>query len=97
MSRHAESPYKADTRWRLLRARDVAAELAISEPTVWRLARSGELARVRVGGSVRFLRDDVETLIARGRTAERPVQEESPAGGPGSDHPIPGEGGRASP
>ena len=51
----------------LLRITEVAEWLAVSVPTVNRLARAGELERVHIGGSTRYRRADVEALIARGR------------------------------
>jgi excisionase family DNA binding protein len=64
MSDHAPSNYPLA--FRLLRVRQVAEVLAVSEPTVWRLARTGELRVVRVGGSTRFLPGDVQSLVADG-------------------------------
>ena len=57
-SRHVSSP--------LLRARDVAECLCLSEATVWRLAREGVLPGVRIAGSTRFRPDDVHALVTRG-------------------------------
>lgn len=71
-SRHASSP--------LLRARDVAERLCLSEATVWRLARESVLPRVRIAGSTRFRPGDVHALIARGLS---PEDDEGPAGKPG--------------
>ncbi|MCC6970887.1 MAG: helix-turn-helix domain-containing protein [Phycisphaerales bacterium] len=51
----------------LLRARDVAALLAISVRCVWRLAASGDLPRpIRLGGSTRWRAHELEEFIARG-------------------------------
>jgi excisionase family DNA binding protein len=52
---------------RLLRIRDAAALLSVSERTVWHLIRSGELAAIRPAGlrAIRIARDDVEKLIGR--------------------------------
>jgi excisionase family DNA binding protein len=49
----------------LLRPEDVAERLAVSKVTVYRLARSGELASVRIGAQVRFRADAVEDFLAR--------------------------------
>jgi excisionase family DNA binding protein len=56
---------------RLLRQEDVADLLAVSKTTVYRLARSGELASVRVRGMFRFRRQAVADFLA---AAERPVR-----------------------
>jgi excisionase family DNA binding protein len=50
----------------LLRVREVAADLAVSIRTVWRLIASGELAAVRIGRSVRITRDSLSTFIENG-------------------------------
>lgn len=83
MLAHGESGYRAPEP--LLRVRDVAARLAVSEPTVWRLVRVGELEPVRVGHSTRFRREDVEELISRGRerAPSTPSEDEDPTGRPG--------------
>jgi len=49
----------------LLRPDDVARVLAVSKATVLRLARSRELASVRIGGQVRFRLEAVEEFLAR--------------------------------
>jgi excisionase family DNA binding protein len=56
---------------RLLRPEDVADLLAVSKATVYRLARSGELASVRVRGMFRFRPQAVADFLA---AAERPVK-----------------------
>jgi excisionase family DNA binding protein len=56
---------------RLLRPKDVVGLLAVSKTTVYRLARSGELASVRVRGMFRFRRQAVADFLA---AAERPVR-----------------------
>jgi excisionase family DNA binding protein len=56
---------------RLLRPEDVANLLAVSKATVYRLARSGELASVKVRGMFRFRRQAVANFLA---AAERPVK-----------------------
>lgn len=43
----------------LLTVRDVAALLSVSETTVYRLKRHGEISFVQVGGSLRFRPADV--------------------------------------
>ena len=50
---------------RLLRAREVARALALSERQVWNLSRRGVLGRVvRVGRSTRWRESAVRALIA---------------------------------
>jgi excisionase family DNA binding protein len=56
---------------RLLRPEDVANLLTVSKTTVYRLARSGELASVKVRGMFRFRRQAVADFLA---AAERPVE-----------------------
>ena len=61
----------------LLKATEVAEKLLVSTSTVWRIADRGELRRVRFGPqAVRFLRADVEALIAK-------AVDEGPASAPG--------------
>lgn len=51
----------------LLKTKDVAEKLAISPSTVRRLAASGDLTPIRIGGaSTRYRLSDVEALIDRG-------------------------------
>jgi excisionase family DNA binding protein len=52
---------------RLLRIREAAALLSVSERTVWHLIRSGDLIAIRPPGlrAIRIARDDVEKLIGR--------------------------------
>jgi excisionase family DNA binding protein len=71
MINHEDASYRHPLTPSLLRVRDVAERLSVSEPTVRRLVSSGELRRVRLGGSVRFRPQDVEALIERGHN--RPV------------------------
>ena len=50
----------------LLRVSDVAQILNLGVSSVWRLARNGQLpAPIRVGGSTRWRRADIESLIGR--------------------------------
>jgi len=42
---------------------EVAAMLALPKSTVYELARRGELPCARLGRTVRFLRDDIETRL----------------------------------
>lgn len=57
----------------LLRARDVAERLSISASAVYRLAETGELPCVRIGGAVRFEQADVDRYIERNRTPVRTI------------------------
>jgi|GEM_PF-1668720 excisionase family DNA binding protein len=54
----------------LLRPQDVAEVLAVSKVTVYRLARTGELASVRIRGQVRFRPEAVEEYLARPEAPE---------------------------
>ncbi len=48
-----------------LTAREVAQLLGVNRATVYKLAAAGELAHLRIGGAVRFRRDDVEAYLRR--------------------------------
>ncbi len=48
----------------LLSVPDVAERFGVSEATVWRLLRRGELARVKVGTSTRVPADAVAAFVA---------------------------------
>lgn len=47
----------------VLDTREAAAYLAVEPPTVYRLARSGELPHVRVGRSLRFRVEDLNRYL----------------------------------
>lgn len=47
----------------LLRARDVARELALTTDTVYEMAARGDLPAVYLGRNVRFPRREIERLI----------------------------------
>jgi excisionase family DNA binding protein len=64
VSRETDQP---DT---LLRLREAAKILAVSERQVWNLIASGVLERVRIGGSTRVRRSDVERVVRVGATQE---------------------------
>lgn len=53
---------------RLITIPDVADRLAVSKRTVERLVAAGEIAVVRLGGSIRFLPADIDELVRRRRT-----------------------------
>jgi excisionase family DNA binding protein len=50
---------------RLLTPAEVAVELRISAPTVYRLIAAGELPAAKVGGQLRIERAEVEALLTR--------------------------------
>jgi excisionase family DNA binding protein len=50
----------------LLTVREVADVMRVSNMTVYRLIRSGELMATRVGRSYRIYEDDVSAYLARG-------------------------------
>jgi excisionase family DNA binding protein len=54
---------------KLLRVREAAQILDVSQRTIWRLLDDGELTRIRVGKSVRVERAQLEQFIARQRKA----------------------------
>lgn len=62
MSSHEQKGYPGVDQ--LLRLRDVAELLALSEPTVRRLAKNGALPSVRIGAAIRYRQSDVRRLIA---------------------------------
>ena len=49
----------------LLKPREAARRLSISERSLWALGASGELPRVKIGRSVRYHIDDIEAMIER--------------------------------
>lgn len=53
----------------LMTLREVAAQLHVSERTIWQHAISGELVSIRIGRSRRFAAADVDEFIARCKTA----------------------------
>jgi excisionase family DNA binding protein len=54
----------------LLTAREVATALRLSSATVRRLVASREIKAVRVGGSIRIRRNDLDTLLEITATEE---------------------------
>jgi excisionase family DNA binding protein len=56
-----------ETEQRLLRVREVASVMRVSNMTVYRLIRSGDLAATRVGRSYRIWEHTVSAYLARGR------------------------------
>jgi predicted DNA-binding transcriptional regulator AlpA len=56
----------------LLTAKALAKTLSLSARTVWRLRSAGKLPRpVEVGGSIRWLRQDIDKWIALGCPPQR--------------------------
>lgn len=53
----------------LLTYAEAAERLNVSERTVWGLVKSGELAALRVGGSVRIEQRAIDALLAEQREA----------------------------
>jgi predicted site-specific integrase-resolvase len=59
----------------LLKYREAAGALHVSESTARRLGRNGQLDEVRVSdGAVRVTADSIDRLIERGRTAPAPQE-----------------------
>lgn len=56
------------TEQRLLTVREVADVMRVSNMTVYRLIRSGELVATRVGRSYRIWENDVRSYLRRGMT-----------------------------
>lgn len=56
---------------RLMTARDAQRYLAISPRKLWELTNCGELQCVRIGRSVRYTLDDLETFIQRCRIGRK--------------------------
>lgn len=55
----------------LMTTRDVAEWLHVSEETVRRLVRAGEIRAAHVGGVLRYLPEDVDEYVARSLGARR--------------------------
>ena len=51
---------------RLLTVNEVAEVMRVSNMTIYRLIKAGELAAVRVGRSYRIRQGDVDTYLAKG-------------------------------
>ncbi len=74
-------------RTKFLTVPEVAAELGISERSVWRLIEEGELPAHRFGASTRIRREDLDSYIDRSRR-ERPKRrddDEDETDGPDDD------------
>ena len=64
----------------LLRIRDAAAMLSVSERSIWHLVRSGELRAIHPAGmrAIRIARRDVENLVERWHNHEEPITDRHP-------------------
>lgn len=64
----------------LLRIRDAAAMLSVSERSIWQLIRSGELAAIHPAGmrAIRIARRDVENLVERWHNHGEPAVDQHP-------------------
>jgi excisionase family DNA binding protein len=49
----------------VLTARQVAELLGLNRATIYKLAAARQLPHLRIGGAVRFRREDVEAFVAR--------------------------------
>ncbi len=54
---------------KLLTVTEAAEHLAVSTKTLYRLRSAGEIAFIKVGGSIRFRQDDLNEFEARQRVA----------------------------
>ena len=55
----------------LLRPRDAAKTLAISERTLWELTKKGEIPAVHIGRSVRYAPNDLQSWIETRKTDKK--------------------------
>ena len=64
----------------LLRIRDAAAMLSVSERSIWQLIRSGELPAIHPVGmrAIRIARTDVENLVERWHNRGEPAVDQHP-------------------
>ena len=64
----------------LLRIRDAAAMLAVSERSVWQLIRTGQLSAIHPLGmrAIRIARHDVENLVERWQNRGEPIIDQHP-------------------
>lgn len=65
-----QTPIATSTDPPLMSARAVGRHCSVSVSTVYRWQRRGWLPFVRLGATVRFEREAVEQLVARGRCTE---------------------------
>jgi excisionase family DNA binding protein len=52
---------------KMLTPAEVAVELRVSAPTIYRRIQAGELKAVRIGGQLRIDREDLERFLREGR------------------------------
>jgi excisionase family DNA binding protein len=71
---------RAETEPVLLRIRDAAAMLSVSERSIWQLIRSGQLRAIHPPGmrAIRIARQDVENLVHRWHNHGDPVADQHP-------------------
>jgi excisionase family DNA binding protein len=71
---------RSDTPPLLLRIRDAAAMLSVSERSIWHLIRSGELRAIHPEGmrAIRIARRDVENLVERWHNHEDRIADQHP-------------------
>lgn len=62
----------------LLSVEEVTAYLRVSESTVHRLTRSGELKRVKLGGRTLFEPEELRRYVASKRVGDRPATRTEP-------------------
>ncbi len=63
---------RENDRFTLLSAQDLAGMMRVSTRTVWRLLSGGKLPQpIRIGGSVRWRRPDVEDWVRAGCPEQR--------------------------
>jgi len=68
------------TKTQLLRARELAAILHVSQRHVWRISKVGKLPRpVKVGKCVRWLQSDIETWLDMGCPSQKQFQKRKAA------------------
>jgi excisionase family DNA binding protein len=71
---------RSETQPVLLRIRDAAAMLSVSERSIWQLIRAGELRAIHPPGmrAIRIARRDVENLVERWHNHEEPIADQHP-------------------
>jgi excisionase family DNA binding protein len=74
------TPKRSDTEPVLLRIRDAAAMLSVSERSIWQLIRAGQLRAIHPPGmrAIRIARRDVESLVERWHKRGEPVADQHP-------------------
>lgn len=55
---------------KLLIVKETAARLSVSESTIYRLMKKGELRPIKIGGSLRFDELDLEAYIQQAKEAD---------------------------